>query len=151
MTSPKHVLPIGAAAFLLVAPPFLHAQSRLPDDSLARGRRYATWFLTSQIDSLTANMSPGTLTALGGRDGLTQRMAEIAARAGQVTGVVEERFVWRNGQRQYWRVVNTTGVSEPVAIRIVISSKGEMIGFGANPLSSVPPIDSGGPPIRKPE
>jgi hypothetical protein len=151
MTSPKHVVPIGAAALLLVAPLFLHAQSRLPDDSLAIGRRYATWFLTSQIDSLTANMSAGTLTALGGRDGLTQRMAEIAARAGQVTGVVEERFVWRNGQRQYWRVVNTTGVSEPVAIRIVISPKGEMIGFGANPLSSVPPIDSGGPPIRKPE
>ena len=150
MKSLKHVALLPAAAFLLAAPALAHAQSRLPDDSLAIGRRYATWFLSSQIDSLAASMSPGTLTALGGRDGLAQRMAEIAARAGQVTGVVEERFVWRNGQRQYWHVVNTTGVSEPVAVRIVISPKGEMVGFGVNPLSSVPPIDSGGPPIRKP-
>ena len=150
MKSSRHAARIGAAAFLVMIPSFAHAQSRLPDDSLAIGRRYATWFLSSQIDSLAANMSPASLNGLGGRDGLAQRMAEIAARAGQVTGVVEERFVWRNGQRQYWHVVNTTGVSEPVAVRIVLSVKGEMIGFGVNPLSSVPPIDSGGPPIRKP-
>lgn len=150
MKSPKHVALLGAAALFLTATSAVNAQSRLPDDSLARGRRYATWFLTSQVDSFAANMSPSALTGLGGREGLMQRMAEIAARAGQTTGVVEERFVWRNGQRQYWHVVNTTGVSEPVAVRIVLTPKGEITGFGVNPLSSVPPIDSGGPPIRKP-
>ena len=126
------------------------AQARLPNDSLEVGRRYVRWFLTSQVDSLAAHMSPGALDAVGGRDGLTRRAVEVAARAGQTQGVVEERFVWRNGQRQYWHAVNTTLLGEPLLVRIVMAPNGAMTGLGLGPRSSAPPVDSGGPPIKAP-
>jgi hypothetical protein len=128
----------------------LRAQSPLPNDSLEIGRRYVKWFLTSEVDSLVAHMSERTLAALGGRDGLTTQMVQVAARAGQTGSVVEERFAWRNGQRQYWHAVNTTMLGEPLLVRIVIAPNGEMTGLGLGPLSGAPPVDSGGPPIRRP-
>lgn len=141
-----------ALAAGLGAPATTRAQTAsLPADSLEIGRRYATWLLTSQVDSLAAHMSAGTLSALGGRDGLTQTMADVAARAGQALAVVEERFVWRNKQRQYWQARNMSVLGEPLLIRIVIAPSGEMTGLGLNPQSAAPPIDSGGPPIRRPD
>lgn len=148
-----HTLSHGVAllaALTLSAASAATAQSPLPNDSLEIGRRYVRWFLTSQVDSLVAHMSERSLSGLGGREGLLQRMMEVAARAGETKGVVEERFAWRNGQRQYWHAVNTTLLGEPLLVRIVISPSGEMIGLGLGPMSQAPPVDSGGPPIRKP-
>lgn len=150
MNPSKYDLAMAAAVVGSIAASPVEAQTRLPDDSLEIGRRYATWFLTSQVDSLVVHMSARTLDALGGRDGLTRAMLNVAARAGQIQSVSEERFVWRNGQRQYWHGVNTTMLGEPLLVRIVLSSSGEMTGLGLGPMSMAPPIDSGGPPIRKP-
>lgn len=150
MNRSRYVVVLAAALVASFAPSTAKAQARLPNDSLEIGRRYATWILTGQVDSLVAHMSAGTLNAFGGRDGLTRTILEIPMRAGQITSVSEERFVWRNGQRQYWHGVNTTSLGEPLLVRIVLSSSGEMTGLGLNPLSMAPPIDSGGPPIRKP-
>ena len=149
MNTPKHALAL-VAALVLSSGSEAMAQSPLPNDSLEIGRRYARWFLTSQVDSLVAHIPERSLSAIGGRDALMQRMMEVAARAGETQGVVEERFAWRNGQRQYWHAVNTTLLGEPLLVRIVISPNGDMIGLGLGPMSQAPPVDSGGPPIRKP-
>lgn len=149
MNTPKHALAL-VAALVLSSGSEAMAQSPLPNDSLEIGRRYARWFLTSQVDSLVAHIPERSLSAIGGRDALMQRMMEVAARAGETQGVVEERFAWRNGQRQYWHAVNTTLLGEPLLVRIVISPNGEMIGLGLGPMSQAPPVDSGGPLIRKP-
>ncbi len=149
MNTPKHALAL-VAALVLSSGSEAMAQSPLPNDSLEIGRRYARWFLTSQVDSLVAHIPERSLSAIGGRDALMQRMMEVAARAGETQGVVEERFAWRNGQRQYWHAVNTTLLGEPLLVRIVISPNGDMIGLGLGPMSQAPPVDSGGPLIRKP-
>lgn len=149
MNTSKHALAL-VAALVLSSGSEAMAQSPLPNDSLEIGRRYARWFLTSQVDSLVAHIPERSLSAIGGRDALMQRMMEVAARAGETQGVVEERFAWRNGQRQYWHAVNTTLLGEPLLVRIVISPNGDMIGLGLGPMSQAPPVDSGGPLIRKP-
>lgn len=149
MNTSKHTVALVAALALSMGSAAT-AQSSLPNDSLEIGRRYARWFLTGQVDSLVTHIPERSLSALGGRESLMQRMMEVAARAGETQGVVEERFAWRNGQRQYWHAVNTTLLGEPLLVRIVISPNGEMIGLGLGPMSQAPPVDSGGPPIRKP-
>ncbi|HEX6053233.1 MAG TPA: hypothetical protein VFZ21_28390 [Gemmatimonadaceae bacterium] len=149
MNTSAHTI-VLVAALALSSSSAATAQTPLPNDSLEIGRRYVRWFLTGQVDSLAAHMSERTLSALGGRDELRRRMLEVAARAGETREVVEERFAWRNGQRQYWHAVNTTALGEPLLVRIVISPSGEMTGLGLGPMSQSPPVDSGGPPIRKP-
>jgi len=55
--------------------------------------------------------------------------------------VVEERFVKRNGQTQYWRTSKYSLPSEPIMLRWVLNAKGEILGMGLNPASQAPPID----------
>ena len=67
---------------------------------------------------------------------------EVAARAGQEDSVIEERFVKRNGQTQYWRIARfSTYTEEPLVFRWVILPSGEIGGMGFGPLSRTPPVD----------
>ena len=80
---------------------------------------------------------------MGSPSAITDQFAQIAAQIGNEVQVVEERWVRRNGNRQYWRVARFSDFAdEPVVLRIVISPSGEMTGVGFNPLSQVPPIDA---------
>lgn len=69
-------------------------------------------------------------------------LAQASARAGTEASLVEERWVRRNGDRQYWRISRFTDFTdEPVVLRIIILPTGEWGGMGFNPLSRVPPVD----------
>lgn len=150
----KHLV---VAAALAVLAPASHAQApavtkdapaararpaRLPADSMELGRRYTRWLYTGQVDSLVAHHAAearadtARLTSV-----LRSALADLTARAGTETEVVEERFVTRNGQRQYWRTARFSGYGEPIMVRWVILPTGEIMGLGTNPASQAPPID----------
>ncbi len=141
-------LALVAAALLVVA-----AQSqaqRLPTDSLEIARGYARWFLGGHTDSLIARIPPAALGDLGGRDGIARSQGMVSERAGREAAVIEERFVWRGGKRQYWRTMQMTGMEEHFLLRFVIESDGRLGGYGLGLAQQAPPVDSGGPPIRRP-
>src|SRR5262245_49570791 len=94
----------------------LQAQSPLPSDSLARVRRYSEWFFSGQIDSLWANVNDRGRRAISGPEQLTQRRSQFTQAAGLPVEVVEERFVWRGGARQYWRTIRATSAPELVML-----------------------------------
>lgn len=137
-------------ALVLVAPP-LSAQTvqpvstvraPLPNDSLAIARRYAMWTWSNQVDSLMAH-TPAAERTPQNRQEMVDGIAQMQAHIGNETALVEERWVRRNGNRQYWRVAMFSDfIDEPVVLRIVIAPNGEMMGMGLNPLSQVPPIDA---------
>jgi hypothetical protein len=133
-----------SALLVLTAGPLLAqttARPPLPNDSLAIARRYAAWTWSSQVDSLLAH-SPAAERTADNRQQMVDDIAQMKARAGNEMTLVEERWVRRNGNRQYWRVAMFSDfIDEPVVLRIVIAPNGEMIGMGLNPLSRVPPID----------
>ena len=141
---------IAALALALAAAPLAAQQpapaqsapaQSAPKDSLALARKYATWFYAGQMDSVLAHHSAegrAELTA----DALRERLMEVASRAGEEDSVIEEKFVKRNGQTQYWRVAKFTAYAdEPLVLRLVILPTGEIGGMGFNPLSRTPPVD----------
>lgn len=114
----------------------------LPNDSLELARKFALWTWSNMVDSLMAH-SPAADRTPENRQRTSDGIAQMAARLGQEIAVVEERWVRRNGNRQYWRVARFSDFTdEPAVLRIVISPAGELIGMGLNPLSQVPPIDA---------
>lgn len=132
-----------ALAFGQAAAPTRPKPAQLPSDSMAIGRRYAQWIYTSMADSLVAHMDSaaraGDVKAL--KADYEEMAIQIAARAGTETKVLEEKYITRNGMRQYWRAAEFTGMSEPLLLRLVINSKGELMGRGFGPKSQAPPID----------
>ncbi len=118
------------------------APPKLDYDSLAFGRRFTNWFYSAQIDSLWAHTDTSMQTAMGTKDGWNQRFAEFLERIGSEVSVVEERWMQRNGMRQYVRVFNGSEFTqEPVVIRWVLAPGQKVVGAGMNPLSRVPPAD----------
>lgn len=142
-------LPV-ALALVLCAPCVAHAQAApaLPSDSLERGRAATRWLINGTVDSLWSIVVPAQRGIFASRESMSQAMATFTAQAGTVSGKVEERFVWRGGQRQYWHVVNVSSMPEPIQIRWVMLPDGRIGGLGINPLSAAPAVDSGGPVIK---
>jgi hypothetical protein len=114
--------------------------ARLPADSMELARKYTAWFYTGQGDSLALHGAADAKAQMT-RDFYIQALAEITARAGVEDSVLEEKFVTRNGARQYWRTAKFSDFEEPVQIRWVITPAGEIAGLGMNPASRAPPID----------
>lgn len=124
------------------APAPAAARPPLPADSLAIARRFAGWFISNQADSLFAALPADGRREMGSSAAIADQLAQIAARAGSELSVVEERWVRRNGLRQYWRISRYSDFTdEPVVVRFVIMPDGSLGGIGVNPLSAVPPID----------
>jgi hypothetical protein len=130
-----------------IAPHVATAQSRLPADSLDRMRRYTDWFLAGQVDSVWAHVNTRGRTAFT-REALAERHGMLLQATGGAFDTVEERFVWRNGARQFWRTMRAPAAPENLVLRWVVGGDGEIEGMGLNLASGVPPIDSGGPVIR---
>jgi hypothetical protein len=146
----RHIRNISIATAILALATLPAEAQRLPADSLEAARRYARWFINGQTDSLVTAMAPGTLEALGGRERVAATQADLASRGGAEAAVIEERFVWRNGKRQYWRTVQMTAQEGHLVIRLVIDHDGRFGGFGISNAGNTPPTDSAGPPIRRP-
>lgn len=114
----------------------------LPNDSLALARKYATWFATSQADSIFNHLPAGAQAQAGSAANITAQFGQVTSQIGNEAQLVEERWVRRNGMRQYWRIARYTDFAEePFVLRIVILPDGGLGGIGMNPLSQVPQVD----------
>lgn len=140
----------ASTALAQQAPKAASPTKPLPADSLELGRRFSSWMFTANIDSLMVYMRPELVADIGGRDGIAAGQQTIAERAGTEVRVIEERFIWRNGKRQYLRKSQMTILPEPFVLRFVMNDDGSIDGIGMGPESATPPADSGGVAIRKP-
>jgi hypothetical protein len=114
--------------------------AQLPADSFEIARKYTMWFYTGQADSLWAHESAAFREG-SSKDEMIARLAEVTARAGTEVQLLEEKFITRNGKRQYWRTAKFTTLEEPLMVRWVINAEGQIDGLGLNPKSQAPPID----------
>lgn len=113
----------------------------LPADSFDLARKYTRWFYERNVDSLVAHHVPELRQQTGLSARITGSMDELATRAGKEVWMTEERFVTRNGQRQYWRTATFSDFPEPLLLRWVITPSGEISGLGMGPKSQAPAID----------
>lgn len=114
----------------------------LPNDSIALARKYATWFATAQADSIFDHLPAEARASVGTAAALADQFGQVTSHIGNEAQLVEERWVRRNGRRQYWRIARYTDYAdEPFVLRIVIMSDGGLGGIGLNPLSQVPNVD----------
>lgn len=114
----------------------------LPADSVALARKYATWFATSQADSIFNHLPASTQATVGSAAAIADQFGQVTSQLGNEAQLVEERWVRRNGNRQYWRIARYTDYAqEPFVLRIVILPDGALGGIGLNPLSQAPAVD----------
>ena len=137
------VLPMTAMAQAAAPAPARPKPAQLPKDSMEIGRRFAQWLLTSSTDSLIAHMDSAgkARDVAAAKRNYEQTALQIAARAGTEVKVLEEKYITRNGMRQYWRTSEFSNMTEPLVIRFIVGEKGELLGSGVNPKSQTPPID----------
>lgn len=133
-------IPVLLLVALAASAPAVRAQAKPRPDSLALARQATIWFYTARFDSLIAHhdahsRADSTLAAR-----YAQQLAFLTQRAGTDVQVLEEKFVRRNGQPQYWRTAVFTDLDEPLLIRWVVVD-GAIAGMGMGPLSQAPPID----------
>src|SRR5688572_25239212 len=102
----------------------------LPAGSVELRRKFTQLLLPNQVDSLVARMDSATRAQPNIRGEYEQRVAMVAERGGNELKVIEEKFITRNGARQYWRTAMFDKAPEPVLIRWVIGPKGELMGVG---------------------
>ena len=113
----------------------------VPTDSLAFARKLSEWFFTGQKDSLWAHSSADVKKQLEKPDSYVEALNDLSARAGSEEKVVEEKFVKRKGNTQYWRTSKYSLAGEPVMVRFAFSPDFTIIGIGMNPASEAPEID----------
>lgn len=130
--------PLTAQAAPAKVPP----PPKLDYDSLAFGRQLTQWFLYAEIDSLWAHSDTSLKNAFGGnKEVWADNIAQFAMQLGQESALVEERWVQRLGNRQYWRMMKLTEQGEPIALRWVLRPGKLTSGYGINPISQLPPVD----------
>jgi hypothetical protein len=132
--------PLSAQAGASGAPAPRAKPAPLPADSMEIARKYTQWLYTAMADSLAAHGTEDAKAEMT-KEFYTNALLQITTNAGAEETVLEEKFVTRNGARQYWRTAKFSGYAEPVMIRWVITPKGEIAGLGMNPESQAPPID----------
>jgi hypothetical protein len=115
--------------------------AQLAPDSLERARKFTLWLYTNQTDSLFAYMDSASRKELKVAKAYEETVAELAMRAGSEVQLLEERWVTRNGRRQYWRKARFSGVAEPFLVRWVMDAPGTIGGLGLGLASQAPPID----------
>jgi hypothetical protein len=132
---------VSAQASPASAPAARPKPAQLPADSMELARKYTIWLYTTQSDSIIAHMDPESRTRPNLKSMIEDGTAQLAMSAGTEQKVLEEKFITRNGSRQYWRKATFSNMSEPFLIRLVMNSKGELAGMGMGPASQAPPID----------
>lgn len=110
-------------------------------DSLAFARQLTTWFYAGEVDSLYAHSDSG-MQANFPKEQWAQATTQWLTRAGSELTLLEERWVKRNGHRQYWRVMNVSGYADgAVMLRFVLEPGKRVAGVGMNPANQAPPVD----------
>jgi len=119
----------------------ISAQSPPAVDSLALSRKWTEWLFEGKIDSLVAAHPAADRTAKT-RESLTETYNTLTTRGGTELTLVEEKFIKRNGNTQYWRAGRYSAfLREPLVLRWAVNKQWEIIGIGLGPLSSAPPAD----------
>ena len=136
-------LPLAASAQVTPAsaPVARPKPAQLPADSMELARKYAIWLYTARADSMLAHMDSASKAQPNMMRTIEDGSAQLAMNAGTEVIVLEEKFITRNGNRQYWRKAQFTNMTEPFLLRIVMNAKGQMAGMGMSPASQAPPID----------
>jgi hypothetical protein len=109
-------------------------------DSLAIARKYTAWFFTGQMDSLWSHQSAERKKENTPAQ-LLETLIQLTGQVGVEDRVVDEHFVKRLGNTQYWRTSQYSGGGEAFMVRMVLSPRGEFVGFGFNTRSQAPPVD----------
>ncbi len=136
------VLPVVAMAQAPTSAPASRPKpAQLPKDSMELARKYTAWFYTNQTDSIVAHLDPSVRGKPEEKAQYESRAADLAVRAGTEKMLVDEKFITRNGARQYWRTAMFSNFAEPILLRWVIGANGDIMGIGMSPLSQAPPID----------
>ena len=136
-------LPLAASAQANPATPAAPRPkpAQLAPDSLERARQYTAWLYGNQTDSLFAHMDSAGRADTRSPQALEQVVARLASRAGTEEALISERWVVRNGQRQYWRTARFSLVPEPFLVRLVLVAPSTFSGVGLGLASQAPPID----------
>jgi hypothetical protein len=134
-------LPATALAQPPATPATRPKPAQLPKDSMELARKYTAWFYTNLADSIVAHLDSSGRAQPDQKAQYEGRAADLAARAGTEKTLMEEKFITRNGARQYWRTAMFSNFDQPILLRWVIGAKGEILGIGMGPLSQAPPID----------
>lgn len=110
-------------------------------DSVAFAHQLTAWFYAGEADSLWAHSDSGMqaqFPVAEWRDATLQ----FATRGGTELSVVEERWVRRNGHRQYWRVINASNFTDaPLMLRFALAPGRKVMGVGMNPANQAPTVD----------
>jgi hypothetical protein len=141
---------ICIVAALAAAAPLAAQAPPLSADSVEQGRALTRWFTQGKVDSLWSVVIPAQGGMLSSKENLAAGMAQFSERAGRVVAVLEERFIWRNGQRQFRSDLQVEGLPEPLVLRWVLRPDRRVGGMGINPASAAPPADSSGPVLKRP-
>jgi hypothetical protein len=128
----------GAAAAPAAGAARTDTPAQLPADSLEIARRFTRWLYAGHVDSLLAAMPEDQREE---HETLRGRIDWIEQNLGVETELVEERWVRRNGKRQYWRTAFFSVAPEKVMLRWVVGTGGELLGMGLNPASQAPAVD----------
>ena len=97
--------------------------------------------ITKEVDSLLAHHTAEGRARPGMRAELLASAEQLSSNVGHEVTLIGERFVTRNGRRQYWRTATFSMYEEPILVRWVIGPTGQIEGLGLGPLSQAPPID----------
>ncbi|MBW8772204.1 MAG: hypothetical protein JF590_02745 [Gemmatimonadetes bacterium] len=135
--------PAATAAATAPAPdPTRVIPPKLDYDSLAFGRQMTMWFYSAEVDSLWAHTHPMMQQQMGSKEKWSEMVAQFAERGGMETDLVEERWVKRNGKRQYWHIFHASEFTqEPLMLRWVLEPGKLVGGLGLNPVSQAPAVD----------
>ena len=110
-------------------------------DSMALARKWTKWFYDGSVDSLIA-AHPAAARTPELKESLDRNYLQLTSVGGAEVSVIEEKFIRRNGNTQYWRTANFTEFkAEPLMLRWAVNKNWEIIGIGLNPASQAPPID----------
>lgn len=115
--------------------------AQLPADSMQIALKYIVWLYTAHGDSIVAHMDSASRAEPSAARDIDDVISEIAAENGYEVKLLEEKFITRRGNRQYWRKAMFSRMTEPFLIRIVMNAKGEWAGLGLGLASQAPPID----------
>ena len=123
------------------AAPAAKKPAQLPADSMEIGRKYTQWLYTNLADSLVAHLDSAGRARPGVKQQYEGMTADLAVRAGTEKLLMDEKYITRNGARQYWRTAMFSDFAQPLLLRWVIGTKGELLGVGLGPAAQAPPID----------
>jgi hypothetical protein len=133
---------LGLPALCLVLGAGGASAQEAPPDTLALARQYTTWLYFGAADSLVAHSSARAREGFATVTGFGERTAMILERAGMEVDVLEETWKLRNGNCQYWRTANFSGMDEPLLVRWVLNERGEIEGLGLGPAMAAPQVEA---------